>query len=114
MLEDAHLDRRQRAELRDELLTLHARILLRMPFFELALIGAVAWIVLPDVALSVFRVWAGFALGVECVRAATARWALVRLAGDPPQRLHQVFVVLDGAAGLATGSAAVLFVAHIP
>ena len=114
MLEDAHLDRRQRAELRDELLTLHARILLRMPFFELALIGAVAWIVLPDVALSVFLVWAGFALGVECVRAATARWALPRFAANPPPHIHRVFMALDAAAGLATGSAAVLFLAHIP
>ena len=114
MLEGAHLDRSQHAELRDELLTLHARILLRMPIFELALIGAVAWIVLPEIALSVFLVWAGFALGVECVRAAAARWALGRLAGNPPPHIETVFVALDGAAGLATGSAAVLFLAHIP
>ena len=114
MVERACLDHQQRAQLRDELFTLHARILLRMPIFELALIGAVAWIVLPDIAVSVFLVWAGFALGVECVRAATARWALARLASDPPQHLHQMFVALDGAAGLATGSAAVLFLSHIP
>ena len=114
MVERACLDHQQRAQLRDELFTLHARILLRMPIFELALIGAVAWIVLPDIAVSVFLVWAGFALGVECVRAATARWALARLASDPPQHLHQMFVALDGAAGLTTGSAAVLFLSHIP
>ncbi len=114
MLERAHPDRGQRAELRDELLTLHARILLRMPIFELALIGAIGWIVLPDIALSVFLAWAGIALAVECARAATARWALVRLPADPPPHLHQVFVALDGAAGLATGAAALLFLPHIP
>ena len=114
MRERARTDRGQRAELRDELLPLHARILLRMPVFELALIGAIGWIVLPDIAWSVFLAWAAVALGVECARAATARGALARLPADPPQRLHQVFVALDGAAGLATGSAAVLFLPHIP
>lgn len=104
----------QSAELRDELLTLHARILLRMPIFELALIGVIGWIVLPDITLSVFLAWAGFAFGVECVRAATARWALGRHAADPSPRIHTVFVALDGVAGLATGLAAVLFLAHIP
>ncbi len=114
MPERASPDFQQHAELRDELVTLHARILLRMPVFELALIGAVGWIVLPDVALSVFLIWAGCALGVECVRAATARWALTRLAADPPPHIHTAFMALDAAAGLATGSAAVLFLAHIP
>ncbi len=114
MPERASLDLKQRAKLRDELLTLHARILLRMPVFELALIGAVGWIVLPDIALSVFLIWAGCALGIECVRAATARWALGRLAADPPPYIHTVFMTLDAAAGLATGSAAPLFLAHLP
>jgi len=104
----------QSGESRGELLTLHVRILLRMPIFELALIGVIGWLVLPDIPLSVFLAWAGFAFVVECVRAATARWALGRLAADPSPRIHTVFVALDGAAGLATGLAAVLFLAHIP
>lgn len=114
MVEPARLDRVQRAELRAELLALHARILLRMPMVELALIGTIGWIVLPDVPWSVFLLWAGFALGVECVRAATARWSLGRLATDPPPHMHTLFMALDATAGLATGSAALLFLAHLP
>ena len=102
------------AQLRDELLTLHARILLRMPFFELVLIGAVGWIVLPEITWPVFLVWAVSALGIECVRAAMARRRLGTLAAQPPPHVHALFMALDAAAGLATGSAAPLFLAHVP
>lgn len=114
MPEGVRRDRRQHAELRDELLTLHARILLRMPIVEVALIGAIGWIVLPDVALSIFLTWAGIAFGIECCRAVTARWALACLATDPPQHIHTLFVALDGATGLVTGVAAMLFLPKLP
>ncbi len=114
MHEPAPADGARRAELRDELLSLHTRILLRMPLFEAALVGAIGWIVLPDVRLPLFLAWAGLAFGVECVRAAAARWAQVSLASSPPPYIHQLFMALDALAGLATGMAAVLFIPHIP
>ena len=114
MFDPARTDGARRAELRDELLSLHTRILLRMPLFEAALVGAIGWIVLPDVRLPLFLAWAGLALGVECVRAAAARWAQVSLASSPPPYIHQLFMALDALAGLATGMAAVLFIPHIP
>ncbi len=103
-----------REELVSELLALHARILLRMPFFQLLLIGAIGWIALPDVSLSIFLVWALFAIGVECLRALFAWWVLPRLPLNAPAHTHLLFIALDALAGLSIGLAAVLFLRRVP
>lgn len=104
----------QQRELVNELLTLHARILLRMPAFQVLLIGAMGWIALPDISGSLFAVWATFALTAEVLRSGTARWALRRLPMSSPLRLFRGFIALDAVSGLAIGSAAVLFLPHVP
>ena len=114
MPEPAQADGSRRAELRRELLTLHTRILLRMPFFQAALIAAIGWTVLPDVGWPLYLAWAGLAFGVECVRAATARWARGTLNASPPAYIHKLFMALDALAGLTTGMAAILFIPHLP
>ncbi len=114
MPEPAQEDGSKRAELRNELLTLHTRILLRMPLFQAALIGAIGWIVLPHVGWPLYFAWAGLAFGAECARAVSAYWAQGKLAASPPASLHRLFVALDALAGLATGLAAVLFIPHLP
>ncbi len=104
-------------EVTRELLRLHARILLRMPVFQLLLIGGFAWFLLPHVAGSDFAVWAAFALCAELLRAAAAGFALSRLPAQSAGKLrgiHVAFVVLDGLAGLSIGLVAVLFLPRAP
>ena len=103
-----------REELIGELLTLHARILLRMPFFQLLLIGAIGWIALPDVSISIFLAWALFAISAECLRALFAWWVLPRLSANAPSHTHQLFIALDALAGVSIGLAAVLFLRRVP
>lgn len=107
----------QQTELRElvnELLTLHARILLRMPAFQVLLIGAMGWIALPDISGSLFAIWATFALAAEVLRSGTAHWALRRLPVSSPRRMYRGFIVLDAMSGLSIGSAALLFLPHVP
>jgi len=104
----------EQCELVNELLTLHARILLRMPVFQALLIGAMGWIVLPDIPESLFAIWAVFALSAEVLRSGTAHWALRRLPVSAPQRMYRGFIALDAVSGLSIGSAAVLFLPHAP
>ncbi len=103
-----------REELVGELLTLHARILLRMPFFQLLLIGAIGWIALPDVSIQIFLAWVAFAIGAECLRALCAWWVLLRLPTQAPHHIHKLFMTLDALAGLSIGLAAVLFLRRVP
>ena len=104
----------EQRELVNELLILHARILLRMPVFQVLLIGAMGWIALPDISGSLFAVWATCALTAEMLRSGVAYWALRRLPMSAPQRLYRGFIALDALSGLSIGSAAVLFLPHVP
>ena len=104
----------ERQELLAELLELHARVLLRMPFFQLALIAAIGWMVLPDVPLLQFAEWAAMALVAELMRAASAHWLLARLPGAATTRVYRGLVALDALAGLTLGIAALWFVPMIP
>ncbi len=101
-------------ELVGELLALHARILLRMPLFQLLLIGAIGWIALPYVSLSIFLAWASFAIGAECLRALFAWRVLPRLPSNAPGYTHPLFMALDALTGLSVGLAAVLFLRRVP
>ena len=104
----------EQRELLNELLTLHARILLRMPAFQMLLIGAMGWIALPDISGPLFAAWATSALAAEVLRSGVAHWALRRLPVSAPQRLYRGFIALDAVSGLAVGSAAALFLPHVP
>ena len=104
-------------ELTRELLRLHARILLRMPLFQLLLIGGFAWVLLAHVDRSDFAAWAALALCAELVRAGAAGLALSRLARQSAatlRGLHATFVALDACAGLSIGLVAVLFLRYAP
>jgi signal transduction histidine kinase len=104
----------EQRELDNELLSLHARILLRMPAFQVLLIGAMGWIALPDIAGSLFAIWATCVLAAEVLRSGTALWALRRLPVSAPRRMYRGFVTLDALSGLSIGSAALLFLPHVP
>ena len=104
-------------ELTRELLRLHARIVLRMPWFQLLLIGGFAWVLLEHVDRFDFAVWACLALCVELVRSGAAGLALSRLPRQSAATLrgmHAAFVVLDACAGLSIGLVAVWFLRHAP
>lgn len=101
-------------ELLSEMLHLHARILRRMPVFQVLLIAAIGWIVLPDTPWRLFLAWAACAFAVECARAAAAWWALARLGMNTPHPVHGIFLSLDAIAGLAIGVCGALFLPRIP
>ncbi len=100
-----------------ELLSLHARILLRMPLFQIVLVAGFGWIVLPHVAFSDFAWWAAFALAAEALRAGAAKATLLRLprlGSVGLARVHALFIALDALAGLSIGVFALLFLPRLP
>ncbi len=104
-------------QLTAELLGLHARILLRMPLFQIVLVAAFGWIVLPHVAFSDFADWAVFALAAEALRAGAAKATLPRLPGLGTAglaRVQALFITLDAMAGLSIGLFALIFLARLP
>ncbi len=104
-------------QLTAELLSLHARILLRMPLFQIVLVGAFGWIALPHVAFVGFAHWAAFALAAEALRAGAAKATLLRLPRltDTGLRgVHALFLALDALAGLSIGCFALLFLPRLP
>lgn len=104
-----------RQELRDELLRLHARVLLRMPFFQLALVLAIAFIVLPHVPGSHFALWAVFALAVEFLRMGSGRLVLrAEPAVAATRQVFWYFMALDVLAGVSIGAAGLWFVPALP
>ena len=104
-------------QLTAELLGLHARILLRMPLFQIVLVAAFGWIALPHVAFYDFADWAAFALAAEALRAGAAKATLLRLPRLGPTglaRAHALFIALDALAGLSIGLVALLFLPRLP
>ncbi len=101
-------------EITREIVTLHARILLHMPIIQLLLVGAVGWIVLPEVSVGVFLLWSFVTLGTEGLRSASAWWVLPRVQRLAPNRLHALFMTLDALSGAMVGLIAVLFLPFLP
>ena len=97
-----------------ELLGLHARALLRMPWVEAVLVGAMALFMYPYIPADLYLSWGVLTIGVEAGRAWYARGVLRRASTIDPRRTHQIFMLLAIAAGGAVGLGAILFMQRLP
>lgn len=97
-----------------EIVILHVRILLYMPFVQLIFVCAVGWIILPRVPFSLFLGWSVATVCLEGLRAASGIWVLPRVRMFEPKRMHLLFMVLDTLSGSMVGLAAILFLHYIP
>ncbi len=101
-------------ELLVELVLLHARALLRMPWIQTGLVLGMALLIHAYVPPLQFVAWAGLTIGVEVLRALTARRVLHNPQSFDPRRMHVAFTLLAAMAGLALSSGAVLFLPRLP
>lgn len=102
------------AEQLADLLQLHARVLRRMPLFQLALVAAIGWMALPSVPVVHFAVWAALAIVVEGMRAYGAHWLLRGLPRVASARVRWLFIALDVLSGAVLAVAALWFVPFMP
>jgi signal transduction histidine kinase/ActR/RegA family two-component response regulator len=92
-----------------ELVTLHARVLQRMPVVQLLLIAVLAMTLAGQVSPALFLGWAGLTLTIEIGRAVYATRLLRPEAVFDPSREHRRMVAIALLAGAGDGMSGVLF-----
>ena len=97
-----------------ELISLHARILRRMPWVQSLLAFGVALFALRSIPWTIFSVWCALSIGVECLRAHYATTVLRKSVDVDPAHVHFVFVLLAFAAGSAIGVGAFFLFPRLP
>jgi signal transduction histidine kinase/CheY-like chemotaxis protein len=97
-----------------ELVALHARALLRMPWVQAMLVLGIGLIVFSHIAAPIFFAWSALTIAVEILRARYAAAVLGRDADRDPKRTHAVLVILAALSGAAIGVGAVLFMPRLP
>jgi signal transduction histidine kinase len=97
-----------------ELIGLHARAMLRMPWVQLLLVLGIGFLALPFVKLRIFLVWAAVSICIEMVRARYAEDVLRRAYDIDPRRVHLAFVALAAISGGVIGVGAMLFLPALP
>lgn len=102
-----------RQEMQREFIELHARIILRMPFAHLLLIGGSVFVLLPQVPMKIFLLWAAAVVCIEFGRAAHAVWLLRRLTRIDPSKALLQQLLLAILAGLEAGVMAPLFTPYL-
>lgn len=93
-------------ELLVELVRMHARIIMRMPWVQSALAICVGVVVLPYVSLAAFLTWCVISIGIEVLRANYSHRLLARHDDFEPHAVHRNFVLWALAAGAAVGCGA--------
>ncbi len=96
-----------------ELVTLHARVLRRMPLVQLLVVVGLALALLPEVPRPLFLGWGALTLAVEILRAGSGAWVLRRIEVQEPSRTHLYFVALAALSGGAVGLGGALFLPHL-
>jgi signal transduction histidine kinase len=97
-----------------ELVGLHARAMLRMPWIQACLVLGIGLVILGHVRKGGF---AGWALATLCVEVLRSRYAARVLRGGQdiePRQVHAIFVALAGLSGATIGVGAVLFLPQLP
>jgi signal transduction histidine kinase len=97
-----------------ELVALHARALLRMPWVQATLVLGIGLFVYSHIATPIFLAWSALTIAVEILRARYAASVLGRGADSDPKHTHRVFVVLAAMSGAAIGVGAILFMPRLP
>jgi len=101
-------------EMLAELVGLHARALLRMPWVQSLLVLGIGLLIYPNVRLWVFLGWAALTIRVEVGRARYAARILRGGTGMDPRRVHARFVALAAVAGATIAAGAALFMPQLP
>jgi len=107
---DAPSDR----EVLAELVTLHARVLARMPVVQLFVVIGLGFIVYPSASLLSFCGWAALTLGAEALRAWYALHIRRNAGTLDPVRVHFNLVLLATLAGAAVAVGAICFMPLLP
>jgi signal transduction histidine kinase/ActR/RegA family two-component response regulator len=97
-----------------ELVGLHARALLRMPWVQAALVLGVGLIVYPYVEPWYLIGWGALTVSVEVLRASFASRVLKRGQGIDPKHAHAGFVALAALSGISIAVGAVAFLPQLP
>src|SRR5262245_14738181 len=97
-----------------ELVQLHARALLRMPWVQMALVVGVWLFVHAFVPLPMFVGWGVLTIGVEAARARYAARVLRADESIDAKQVHVRFVLLAVLAGTGVSVGAMLFLPHLP
>jgi signal transduction histidine kinase len=97
-----------------ELLGLHAKSMLRMPWVQAALVLGMGLLIYPHVSGVLLSSWAVLCIGVEMLRARYAAGVLRRGSDINPKRVHAAFVGLAALAGIAIAVGVVMFLPRVP
>jgi signal transduction histidine kinase len=97
-----------------ELVDLHARSLLRMPYVQAFLVLGIGLVIFPFIRSLAFFAWGALTVGVEALRARYAAYILRRGYDVDPKRTHAAFVSLAALAGASIAVGAVTFLPQLP
>jgi two-component system, sensor histidine kinase len=97
-----------------ELVGLHARALLRMPWVETFLMLGIGLVIFAYVSGAIFCGWSLLTISVEILRARYAARVLRSGYDIDPIRVHATFVVLAAVSGIAIAVGAVIFLPRLP
>jgi two-component system, sensor histidine kinase len=97
-----------------ELLGLHSKAMLRMPWVQAALVLGLGLFIYPHVNRGLLLGWGLLCIGVELLRSRYAAGVLRHGNEISPKRVHAAFVALAALAGAAISIGAVLFLPRLP
>ncbi|MDD2760829.1 MAG: ATP-binding protein [Methylomonas sp.] len=100
-------------EVLDELIYLHAGVLMRMPWVQLLLATGVVLLVYRTVPAACWGAWAVLTVGAEYLRARHAGKILKQDTLDSPESAHRLLILLAAGVGATVGLGALLFMPHI-
>lgn len=101
-------------EILQEMISLHSRVLLRMPIIAVLVIGAVALQAMDHLPPQEFAIWAALLFGIELIRAFFARSLSTGRFDARGKHVHLTLIVLAGCAGFAVGLSGFWFFPYLP
>lgn len=111
---DPELPAAPEREMLIELVGLHARALLRMPWVQTLLVLGTGLVIFSYVNPLIFFGWGALTISIETLRARYAGGVLLRGYDIDPKRVHAAFVALAALAGAAIAAGAVIFLPQLP
>ena len=97
-----------------EILDLHARGLLRMPWIQALIVLGIGLFAVPSIALRSFLLWAILSVAAEALRARFAAAVLHRRLRWDPSVAHSTFIGLAGLSGTVISAGGVAFFPQLP
>lgn len=103
-----------RREMLIELVDLHARSLLRMPWIQTVLVLGIGLVLFEFVRPGKFIAWGACSIAIEVLRARYAAYIIKQGYDVEPRTTHALFVGLATLAGASIGAGAFLFMPQLP